>query len=49
MIEFAAVSPTVQATALIGFVALQAVALYIGYGVLTDAIASRVFGIIRDI
>lgn len=34
MIESVAVSPPVQATLLVGFVFLQAVALYVGYGVI---------------
>ncbi|MDG5818572.1 hypothetical protein [Natronococcus sp. A-GB7] len=34
MIEFAGLPPLAQATALVGVVFLQAVALYVGYGIL---------------
>ena len=43
MIEFASLPPTVQAVVLIGIVLVQAVALYVGYGLVLETIAPRLF------
>lgn len=48
MIEFAALSTTVQAALVVGLVLLEAIGLYLGYGALEQRIAPPVLNAIRN-